>query len=41
MQQTNGDVEFGCHVDAVKTLNFNLIYDANADDYIRFLCGQG
>jgi hypothetical protein len=40
----NGDTEFGYgagQIDPVKALNPDLIYDINADDYIRFLCSHG
>ena len=40
----NGDAEFGYgagEIDPVEALNPGLVYDANIEDYIRFLCGQG
>jgi hypothetical protein len=40
----NGDTEFGYgagQIDPIKAGNPGLIYDANADDYIKFLCNHG
>jgi hypothetical protein len=41
--ENNGDTKFGYEadqIDPVKALNLGLIYDAKANDYIRFLCSH-
>lgn len=42
--EKNRDAEFAYgagQVDPMKALNPGLVYDANEEEYIRFLCGQG
>ncbi|KAA8534157.1 hypothetical protein F0562_031650 [Nyssa sinensis] len=39
---TDAEFAYGAgHLDPIKAVNPGLVYDADASDYVRFLCGQG